>query len=141
MRFRYTARASSMMLRHPREGVERVRGRIDRHGDRRELRALGCPLSEHYGVVDDWAPLLHNAIDVPWPCQQPEQFGKVWEATVSSLAAAGLHTGLASYGGWNDGVRAQAKAIWCLVAHLRPSTVVETGVAHGLISRVILEGL
>jgi hypothetical protein len=141
MRFGYTVRASSMMLRHPREGIERVRGRIDRHGDRRELVALGRPLSEHYAVVEDWAPVLHKAIDVPWPCQEPEQFGKVWDATVSGLAAAGLHAGLASYGGWNDGDRAQAEAIWCLVAHLRPATVVETGVAHGLTSRVILESL
>jgi Methyltransferase domain len=141
MRFGYTVRASSMMLRHPREGVERVRGRIDRHGDRRELIALGRPLSEHYTVVDDWAPVLHKTIDVPWPCRESEQFGKVWDATVSGLAAAGLRAGLASYGGWNDGDRAQAEAIWCLVAHLRPVTVVETGVAHGLISRVILEGL
>ena len=37
--------------------------------------------------------------------------------------------------------RAQAEAIWCLVAHTRPANVVETGVAHGLTSRVILEGL
>ena len=43
--------------------------------------------------------------------------------------------------GGDDGDRAQAEAIWCLVAHLRPATVVETGVAHGLTSRVILEGL
>jgi predicted O-methyltransferase YrrM len=61
--------------------------------------------------------------------------------SLSGLATAGLRVGLASYRGWNDGDRAQAKAIWCLVAHLRPETVVETGVAHGLTSRVILEGL
>jgi len=141
MRLGYTARASSTMLRHPREGIERVRGRIDRRGDRRDLAALGRPLSEHYAVTEDWAPALHKAIDVPWPCQEAEQFGKVWDATVSGLAAAGLRTGLASYGGWNDGDRAQAGAIWCLVAHLRPAVVVETGVAHGLTTRVILEGL
>jgi hypothetical protein len=51
MRFGYAVRAWSMMLRHPREGIERVRGRIDRHGDRRELLGLGRPLSEHYAVV------------------------------------------------------------------------------------------
>ena len=85
--------------------------------------------------------VLHNAIDAPWPCREPEQFGKVWDAAVSGLAAAGLKVGLASYRGWNDGDRAQSEAIWCLVAHLRPATVVETGVAHGLTSRVILEGL
>ena len=141
MRLGFTVRASYMMLRHPREGIERVRGRIDRQRDKRELMALGRPQSEHYAVVEDWAPALHKAIDAPWPCQESEQFGKVWDSTVSGLAAAGLHVGLASYRGWNDGDRAQARAIWCLVAHLRPATVVETGVAHGLTSRVILEGL
>ena len=84
---------------------------------------------------------LHKAIDAPWPCQESQQFGEVWEATVSGLVAAGLRVGLASYRGWNDGDRAQAEAIWCLVAHTRPATVVETGVAHGLTSRMILECL
>ena len=134
-------RASYMMLRHPHEGIERVRAHIDTHTDMRELMALRHPLSEHYAVVEDWAPVLHKAIDAPWPCQESEQFGKIWDATVSGLAAAGLRVGLASYRRWNDGDRAQAKAIWCLLAHLRPATVVETGVAHGLTSRVILEGL
>jgi SAM-dependent methyltransferase len=141
MEFGFAARASYTALRHPRESIERARARIDRQSDLRELRALKRPQSEHYAVVKDWAPVLHKAIDVPWPCQESEKFGKVWDATVSGLAAAGLRVGLATYRGWNDGDRAQAMAIWCLVAHVRPEIVVETGVAHGLISRVILEGL
>jgi hypothetical protein len=139
--FRYTARASYTMLRHPGEGIERVRGRIDRRGDKRELMALGRSQSEHYAAVTDWSQALHKAIDAPWPCQESQQFGKVWDATLSGLAAAGMRVGLASYRGWNDGDRAQAEAIWCLVAHTRPEIVVETGVAHGLTSRVILECL
>lgn len=137
----FTMRASSTALRHPRESVERLRARIDGRRDLRELTALGRPPSEHYEVVEDWAPVLHKAIDVPWPCQESEQFGTIWDATVSGLASAGLRVGLATYRGWNDGDRAQAMAVWCLVAHVRPATVVETGVAHGLLSRVILEGL
>lgn len=141
MRLRFAVRVSGTMLRHPVEGAERVRGRIDAHRDRRELMGPGRPQREHYVVVEDWAPILHMAIGAPWPCREPEQFAAIWDATVSGLAAAGLRVGLASYRGWNDGDRAQAEAIWCLVAHLRPATVVETGVAHGLTSRVILEGL
>jgi len=140
MQVGYAVRASCTMLRHPGEGIERVRGRIDRRRDRRELMALGRPQSEHYAATADWSHILHKAIGAPWPCQEPEQFGEVWDATVSGLAAAGLRVGLASYRGWNDGDQAQAEAIWCLVAHTRPATVVETGVAHGLTSRVILEG-
>jgi SAM-dependent methyltransferase len=129
------------MLRHPRDGIERVRGRIDRRRDRRELASLRGPLSEYYAVAEDWARVLHDAIDAPWPCPEVERFGEVWDVTVSGLTAAGLRVGLASYRGWNDGDQAQAQAIWCLVTHLRPAIVVETGVAHGLTSRVILEGL
>jgi len=141
MHLGYAARVSAVMLGHPREAIERVHGRIDTRRDRRELMALGRPLSEHYAAVSDWAPVLHKAIGAPWPCQESEQFGEVWDATVSGQLAAGVRVGLASYRGWNDGDRAQAEAIWCLVAHQCPATVVETGVAHGLTSRVILEGL
>jgi hypothetical protein len=141
MGFGFTVRASYTVLRHPGEAVQRVRGRIDARTDKRELMALGRPLDEHYAVVENWAPVLHRAIGAPWPCSESERFGQVWDVTVSGLAAAGLRVGLASYRGWNDGDRAQAEAIWCLVAHLRPAAVIETGVAHGLTSRVILEGL
>jgi hypothetical protein len=129
------------MLRHPGDGIERIRGRIDRRHDLRELAALRDRQDEGYPVAGDWGPVLHGAIGAPWPCRESEQFGTVWDATVSGLAGAGLRVGMASYGGWNDGDRAQAEAIWCLIAHVRPATVVETGVAHRLTTRVILEGL
>lgn len=61
--------------------------------------------------------------------------------TVGSLASAGLSVGLATYGGWNDADPAMSEGIWCLVSHLRPRRVLETGVARGITSRVILEGL
>jgi len=141
MRVGYTVRAAAVMLRHPGQGVERVRGRWDRHWDRREIVASGQPASARYGVTENWAQRLHAALAVPWPCAAAAEFGQVWERTEADLTAAGARIGIASYGGWNDGDRAFGEAIWCLVAHLRPETLVETGVAHGLTSRVILEGL
>src|SRR5215472_16970409 len=57
-----TLRASFRLLRHPREVTERVSGRIDTRRDKRDLMALGGPPSEHYAVVEDWAPVLHKAI-------------------------------------------------------------------------------
>jgi predicted O-methyltransferase YrrM len=141
MRVGYTLRASTVMVLHPAQGVERVRGRLDRHGDRRALAATGLSASALYGPVEDWAERLHVALEVPFPCPAAESFGPVWDRVVADLAEAGARVGIASYGGWNDGDRAFAQAIWCLIAHLRPETVVETGVAHGLTSRVILEGL
>lgn len=141
MRFGYLARSSWTMMRSPRSGVERIRGRMDRRQDLRELAARGGPEREHYTVTEDWAPALHRMIGAPWPCPESEPFGQVWGAIVADLTAAGLRVGRASYGGWNDGDRAHAAAIWCAVRHAHPATVVETGVAHGLTSRVILEGL
>ena len=137
----YIVRASGVMLRHPRQGVERIRGRWDRRGDRRALAATAQSASALYREVADWEERLHAALDTPWPCPAAEAFGPVWDRIVADLVAAGARVGVASYGRWNDGDRAFGEAIWCFLHHLRPEIVVETGVAHGLTSRVILEGL
>jgi Methyltransferase domain len=141
MRLGYGVRASLTMLRHPRQGVERIRGRIDRRRDKRQLGSLGVRASDLYAALADWQPRLHAALDLPWPCPAAAAFGQAWDRMVAELTDAGVYVGRASYGGWNDGDRAFAEAIWCIVAHLRPATVVETGVAHGVTSRVILQGL
>jgi len=141
VRLGYDMRASLTMLRHPRQGAERIRGRMDRRRDLHELAALGMSQSDFYKVTEDWSRLLHEAIDAPWPCPDAAWYAKIWDSTISDLTAAGMRVGLASYSGWSDGDQAQAEAVWCLVAHLRPATVVETGVAHGVTTRVILDGL
>jgi hypothetical protein len=137
----YRLRAAGVMLRHPLQGTERVRGRIDRRGDLRRLAELGVPLSDFYEVRKDWAEHLHAELDLPWPCEETATFQRVWAEIIDDLTSAGLRVGVRSYGGWNDGDQAFGQAIWCLVAHGRPGKVVETGVAHGLTSRVILTGL
>ena len=53
----------------------------------------------------------------------------------------GRYAGPESFKGWNDGDAGFVRAIWLLVRCLRPRHVVETGVAHGLTSRFILEAL
>ncbi len=141
MRLGYTARASGCMLLHPVQGAERVRGRIDRRHDRRELAALGVPVGDLYGATSRAVAGLHAALQLPWPCEEAAAFGPVWADVTTDLRRAGLRVGLASYGGWNDSDRTFAAAIWCAVAHLRPEHVVETGVAHGLTSRCILDRL
>ncbi|MGP0024115.1 MAG: class I SAM-dependent methyltransferase [Streptosporangiaceae bacterium] len=137
----YTVRASRSMVVHPMQGVERVRGRMDRRQDKRQLEALRVPSSDLYGAVTDWAARLHAALELPWPCPAATSFDQVWDSIIADLTDAGVRVGMFSYGGWNDSDRAFAEAIWCIVAHVRPASVVETGVAHGLTSRVILEGL
>lgn len=54
---------------------------------------------------------------------------------------AGVEPGRGAFAGWADGEPGLARAAWCVVRHLRPSTVVETGVARGVTSRVVLEAL
>jgi Methyltransferase domain len=141
VRLGYTLRASANVARHPIRGIERIRGRLDRRNDWRELAAVEKPVDHVYEVTEVWRERLHAALGIRWPCGELDSFSRVWEAALGDVSAAGCRTGLASYGGWNDGDQAQAEALWCIVAHARPTTVVETGVAHGLFSRVILEGL
>jgi hypothetical protein len=141
MRLGYTMRASRSMLRHPGQGIERIRGRLDRHQDQRQKESLGVPIGDFYGAVTDWAAPLHAALGVPWPCPAAASFDDLWDDLVAGLTASGVRVGIASYGGWNDGDRAFAGAIWCIVDHVRPARVVETGVAHGLTSRIVLQGL
>ncbi len=141
MNLGYTIRASQVMVRHPVQGVERVRGRIDRRRDLRDLAGLGTSVSDFYGAVADWAPRLHALLDLPWPCPAVADFERVWDGIVADLSSAGVRVGIRSYGGWNDGDKAFAEAIWCIILHRRPGKVVETGVAHGLTTRVVLEAL
>jgi hypothetical protein len=137
----YAVRATRTMLRHPLEGVERVRGRLDRRRDRHEWQAVGRAPRDFYGPAQNWEPWLHEALHQPWPCDAASAFEDVWTTTVSELTDAGIDVGMFSYARWNDADRSFAAAIWCIVAHLRPARVVETGVAHGLTSRIVLEGL
>jgi hypothetical protein len=137
----YKLRATHSMINHPGQGLERLRGRRDRRRDLRELTHLTSTVSELYETVAEWSLHLHNALRQPWPCQEADGFEQLWTRTITELRTVGMRVGMLSYGGWNDGDRAFAEAIWCVVAHLRPERVVETGVAHGLTSRIILEGL
>jgi predicted O-methyltransferase YrrM len=141
MRIGYFVRGSRSMVLHPGQGIERVRGRMDRHQDKRQKESLRISIGDFYGAIADWAAPLHLALGARWPCPAAASFDGLWDEMIADLTASGLRVGLASYGGWNDGDRAFAGAIWCTVAHVRPARVVETGVAHGLTSRIILQGL
>ena len=70
-----------------------------------------------------------------------EGFWPLWKKVLEFLQAKGMRVGPFSFHGWNDGDAGFVRAIWCLIRHLRPDIVVETGVAHGMTSRFILEAL
>lgn len=97
--------------------------------------------SHPYPVVPDWHREVHRALELPWPCGATGAFDDVWARTAAAVTERGLTLGRNTYGGWDDGDPGFARSVWCLIAHSRPEKVVETGVARGITSRVILEAL
>lgn len=137
----YAVRSSLSMMRHPCQGIERLRGRIDRRRDLRQLAEAGIPATQIYETVSSWASLMHTSLGLAWPCDAASDFQDRWHTLVDEVTATGARFGRGSYAGWSDGDVDFAGAIWCVIAHLSPVTVVETGVAHGVTSRIILERL
>ena len=95
----------------------------------------------HYEVEEDWGPSLHEALGFPWPCPELEAYRALWDQMNIELAAKGLEVGRWTYGGYSDGDPALSASVWCAVRHLRPTKVIETGVARGLTTRLILEAM
>jgi predicted O-methyltransferase YrrM len=130
----YAARATRAILADPAEGMERVVERVvewsDRHG--RGFRYVPGP---------DIERRVHERIGVAWPCAEAGAFAGVWPTLLASAAAHGLEVGRASYGDWDDGDARLARLAWCLVRHLRPERVVETGVARGFTTATVLHAL
>jgi hypothetical protein len=94
-----------------------------------------------YKPDKDWEFRLKALIELSPPDETASEFWALWGAVVAEMQERGIQAGPASFKGWNDGDAGFVRSIWCLVRHLRPTNVVETGVAHGVTSRFILEAL
>ncbi|MGI5459883.1 class I SAM-dependent methyltransferase [Streptomyces sp. CA-249302] len=94
-----------------------------------------------YDIDKGWEPRLHEWLGAPWPCPELERGQELWESTGEELEAHGLSFGRHTYGQYSDADAALGRAVWCVVLHLHPAVVVETGVARGITSRVVLEAL
>jgi hypothetical protein len=94
-----------------------------------------------YESEPDWERQLHERLGVPFPCDATAEFHELWPKIGQSLIAKGYRFGPESFFSWNDGDAGFVRAIWCVIRHQRPRTIVETGVAHGVTSRFILEAL
>jgi predicted O-methyltransferase YrrM len=70
-----------------------------------------------------------------------ERTDRLCRSIEATLTAKGIRPGPESYLFWNDGDPAFLQAIWRLIRSLNAAKVVETGVAHGVTSRIILEAL
>jgi hypothetical protein len=89
---------------------------------------------------DAWYEHLHGLLGAPWPCPEADQVKLLMTDINALLTEKGLRTGRGSYGWYSDAEIALCSAIWCTVRHVKPEVVIETGVAHGVSSRIILEG-
>ena len=107
------------------------------YAGRRERDRPQCP----YEPDLSWEQQLHEALGVPWSCDEAPKFWELWHQVIGELQAKGIRAGPESFQWWNDGDAGFVRAIWCLTRHLKPKNVVETGVAHGVTSRFVLEAL
>lgn len=109
----------------------------DEHAAVQEGKRPKC----EYQFDREWEMKLHASLGFAWPCEEAAEFQRVWTGVNQELEARGIDPGPESFQWWNDGDAGLTRAIWCLVRHLKPEKVVETGVAHGVTSRCVLEAL
>jgi hypothetical protein len=99
---------------------------------------------DQYGPADlddAWEEHLHGLLGAPWPCPEQAGLDDVLADVGTRLDRLGLGSGRHTYGWYSDAEVSLSRAVWCTVRHTRPEVVVETGVAHGVTSRIVLEGL
>ena len=96
---------------------------------------------QHYELDEAWEEHLHGLLGAAWPCTQGRLADELVTDICVLLAGQGFSYGRYSYGSFSDADNPLCRAVWCTVLHTRPETVVETGVAHGVTSRIVLEAL
>jgi Methyltransferase domain len=105
--------------------------------ERQERDRPACP----YQADHDWERHLHEMLDAAWPCEATSKFRSLWPQVMEPFEARRTPIGRGAFAGWGDGEPGLVRAVWCVARHLRPSDVVETGVARGFTTRFILEAL
>jgi hypothetical protein len=128
------SRLASLVAADPGESWGRIQ---DHFAEWRERRRPPCI----YEGERDWERRLHEILGIPWPCDATSEFWALWPQVVAPFDAKGVEIGRGAFGGWGDGEPGLVRAVWHVVRHLRPARTVETGVARGFTSRVILEAL
>lgn len=131
---RHPVRTAIRIIFEPLETVTTIREKMAERGQRTVPADLYVPDA-------DWESRLHEQLGQPFPCSAQAEFQRLWRQVIARMEAKGIRPGPASFVTWNDGDAALTRAIWCLVLHLRLTTVIETGVAHGVTSRFILEAM
>jgi predicted O-methyltransferase YrrM len=132
-RVAWCGRAARLALEDPVEGLDRVLVRLVR-----QRRPRSAPTAE---PTDTFPAHLHALLRAPWPCPACDRFEQTFAAAIARLEAKSYPVGRGAFGGWDDADPGFARAIWSIAMHLRPRVVVETGVARGVTTHVILEAL
>jgi hypothetical protein len=122
------------LVRNPVENGSRLRERV-------EARRTGWRPETVYAPNPAWESRLHKMLDAPWPCPEHQLLADAFKESVAFLEGQGLTVGREAYGGWDDADLGLVRAAWCLVRHLEPHRVVETGVGRGITSRLLLQAL
>jgi hypothetical protein len=102
-----------------------------------EPRLPRCP----YATDPNWRANLHALVGLTMPCEIASEIEPIWRDVLELMSSKGVKAGPLTYVGSNDGDPAFVEAVWCLARHLNTRKVVETGVAHGVTSRFLLEAL
>src|SRR5919108_2791540 len=92
----------------------------DQFAERRERRRPQCP----YEAEHDWERRLHRLLSITWPCETTSEFWALWPEVTAPFEAKGVRIGRGAFGGWGDGEPGLVRAVWHLVRHLRPATIV-----------------
>ncbi|MGE5538057.1 MAG: class I SAM-dependent methyltransferase [Gemmatimonas sp.] len=121
---------------------------------RRIRRIVRDPVEAYYDAIALWherneykRPPCTYRVDLDWRqrlCGTEDDHRwtiRLWADIAATLRSKGIDPGPESYRGWNDADLALAEAIRCLIRRVGAAKVVETGVAHGVTSRVVLEAL
>ncbi len=134
--YRRNPGAAAKLLRDPAGAWWRIYDRAGMYLDQRRPRHI-------YRPDRDWETRL-----LAWLGAAPstvaaggDDFRALWPEIVALLEAKGFRTGPQSFFSGNDGDPEFVRAIWHMARHFRPEKIVETGVAHGVSTRFILEAL
>jgi Methyltransferase domain len=122
----YLRRAAGVVVSDPAQALDRLRNRLERVGE---------PGDRHAHAADPaWEEHLHGLLGAPWPCTAAAEFGELWENLLRRMSVDEL-----PLGEYHDADPAITRAVWCIATHLRPSVVVETGVARGVLASFVLQ--
>ena len=119
--------AFNQIIGNPAETALRLWGKIREAPERRQPQC-------HYDLTDNWSGRLGSELDA----EAMEQERSIWRDIEERLRAINVDVGPASYGGHNDGDPAFIHTLLRLLVQPRV-TIIETGVAHGVTSRFVLE--